>query len=399
MNEKYIERNRKTESFEAEHRDFLEKLKYIPIEQKEERWKFFNGYDRREDFIVELMEVYRPGTYNKIKKCLEKAEGNRLKEDSNIAYWGNKEFDTTVFMEAIKYAIENYTGKNKNGEEYGFVACVGIQYKQKAGITAAENTLRQKGISDSEIPGKDFLKILKLLKAAERVLIRNSEKISKEEALEQAIKEVSYKCTKKEKEMVRALFFSDNGSVVVSMDNPLKTNGGETGNTFGEQLRDERDDYELVIEKETGSYFFEVFFQEIENRWEIIVSAKGLRELEPTKIFLTQVILKKLKLDENKKPYLKEPAGDEEIYQILKPKGAFLYHKLFYKDYLWRAFIERPEDFYTVYSRLLRSDFNFSDKILAEVTGKDKTVISKWKKRFFDLMKAMYGYCMTKSIS
>ena len=73
--------------------------------------------------------------------------------------------------------------------------------------------------------------------------------------------------------------------------------------------------------------------------------------------------------------YLKEPAGDEEFYCNLKPKGPFLYHRLFFKDYLWRAFIEKPEDFHAVYSRLLRMDFNFSDKIMAEVKVKDKTAI------------------------
>lgn len=63
-----------------------------------------------------------------------------------------------------KNAIENYTGKNKFGEEYGFVACVGMPYRQKASVIAAENTLRQKGITDQEIVKRNLPNILKLAK-------------------------------------------------------------------------------------------------------------------------------------------------------------------------------------------------------------------------------------------
>ena len=71
-----------------------------------------------------------------------------------------------------------------------------------------------------------------------------------------------------------------------------------------------------------------------------------------------------------------------------------MYHRLFLKKYLRRAFVETPEDFYNVYARLLRKDFSFSDKILAEAIGKDKTAVSKGKKRYFNLMKAICDCCI-----
>lgn len=393
MNEKYIERKHQTDEFEIRHESFLEKLRYIPTDKKEERWDFFNGYDQRESFIIELMEVYRPGTYSKIKDRLEKVATDRLKEDSNVACWGNKEIDTAAFMEIIKEAIETYVGRSKGGEDYGFVACAGTLYRQKASKVAAENALRKKGITDQEVFSRKSLpNVLKLARAAERVWAENFEKIPKEEALKQAVEEASYHCTKKEMELVRALFFSD--SVVVSMDAPLEAGDKDTGNTFGEQQEDKRDCFEAVFGQVTENAFLEVFCQEIEERWKIITSAKGLREQELIKAFLTQGILKELKLNEDGKPYLKEPAGNEAFYCNLKPKGDFLYHRLFLKKYLRRAFVETPEDFYNVYARLLRKDFSFSDKILAEAIGKDKTAVSKGKKRYFNLMKAICDCCI-----
>ena len=395
MEEKLKIREQQTEEFEAEHRDFLEALRQMPVDRKEERWDFFNKYAQREPFIVGLIEAYRPGAYSKIKDRLEKSTAGSLKEDSNMAYWGSREIDSTVFMETIKDAIEMYVGTNKNGEEYGFVACVRVLYKQKAGRTAAENTLGRKGISDQKIPKRNLPNILKLVKAAEKVWQRESGKrISKEEALKLAVEEVSYHCTKKEMELVQALFFSDN--IVISMDMPLKSEDGDQGDTLVDQYKDEKDYFEEVNERETEGAILEAFCQEIEDRWEIISSAKGLKEQELIKTFLTQGVLKELKLDENGKPYLREPAGDEKFYHSLKPKGDFLYHRLFLRNYLERAFSEMPEDFYNVYARFLRENFNFSDKILAEVIGKDKTAVSKGKKRYLTLMKAVYDCCMDR---
>ena len=77
----------------------------------------------------------------------------------------------------------------------------------------------------------------------------------------------------------------------------------------------------------------------------------------------------------------------------MKPKGDFLYHKVFYHCYLWRALVEKPDNFYGVYVLLLRSDFKFTDKILAEVMGKDKTAVSKGRKQYREIMKAIYNYC------
>ena len=81
-----------------------------------------------------------------------------------------------------------------------------------------------------------------------------------------------------------------------------------------------------------------------------------------------------------------------EIYDSLQACGNTLYEKVFYEKYLWRAFVERPVDFRGVYVKLLRKDFDFSDKLVGQVLGKDKTAVSKGKKKYWDIMEAFYEY-------
>ena len=109
-------------------------------------------------------------------------------------------------------------------------------------------------------------------------------------------------------------------------------------------------------------------------------------------MFFTRDVLKVLKLDNSGKPYEHEPAGDEEFYFSLEPYGSVLYDRIFYARYLCRAFIEKPEDFYETYARLLRKDFDFSDKILTELTGKDKSTISRRRKGYLSAMEGIYSY-------
>ncbi len=393
MDETYnLERKQLAEEFEAAHGVFLEELRHMPTNNKEERRKFFDRYDRKENFDIELMEVYRHGAYYKIKARLEKSSES-FHADSNMAVLGRKEIDTLVFVEARNEAIETYVGVNKKGDVYGFVACVGTLYKQRAGKASGENKLQSKGISDQGIPKRNLSRDFRLIKMAKRILEKSFYRISKEEALERAIKEVSCNYTKKEMELVRALFFPE--KMVISMDVPLGTEDGNTGDTLGTRQADKEDYFESVLDRESGSSLLVAFCQKIEERWEIITSAKGLNEQEFFRAFFTQGILKELKLDKSEepwKPYIEEPAGDEEFYQLLKPRGDFLYDKMFYKKYLWEAFVKEPGDFYSVYAWLLRKDFEFTDKVLADVMDKDKTVISKKKKDYLKWMKAIYDY-------
>ena len=384
--EKYKEeRKERANEFEKRHCVFLEKLGRLPVKQREERWKLFSEYDQRESFTIELMEAYNPGAYRKIETRLKNSSTG---PDENVAYWGKKkEFDSTVFMEAVKAAVESYTGINQKGEAYGFVQCAGLMYKQRVGKTAAKNTLEMKGISG--LSNKELSKVLKLAKTVYKLREERYGEFFQEQDIEQVIKEIIGEG--KQKELIRVVKKLINPEdTVISMDKPVGE--GNDGDTIGDFQKDERDS--LLAEQENNRFLLETFFREIEERWEIIKSAKGLKEQERIKQYFTQDVLKELKQDEEGKPYLKEPAGNKQIYQILKPKGDFLYHRMLYHRYLWRALVEKPDDFYDVYALLLRRDFKFTDKILAEVTGKDKTAISKGRRQYREMMNAIYECCV-----
>lgn len=386
--EKFKERREKAEEFETRHSAFLEKLGHLPSNRKEERWEMFSEYDQRESFIIELMEAYKPGAYEKIERRLKKAQGST---EEKISYRDEKEIDPAIFMEALKDAIGSYTGINQKGEAYGFVACTGLIYKQRVGKEAVNNKQGMRGISG--LSYKKRLSVLKMAKTIQKLKEEKGYEFSLEQEMKRVIEEsIGEGKEKKEKELmelVRALHTSE--SIVTSMDKPI---GGEnSGDTLGDTVKDEKDDYSLWLEQENNRFLLKTFYQKIEEGWGVIKAGTGLKEQERIKPYFTQDVLRVLKQDEEGKPYLEEPAGNEEIYQILKPKGDFLYHKVFYHCYLWRALVEKPDNFYGVYVLLLRSDFKFTDKILAEVMGKDKTAVSKGRKQYREIMKAIYNYC------
>lgn len=58
------ERERLGREFEERHSDFLTALRQMPKgsrEEKEQRWDFFQSYLQREIFLIDLMDVYKPG--------------------------------------------------------------------------------------------------------------------------------------------------------------------------------------------------------------------------------------------------------------------------------------------------------------------------------------------------
>lgn len=387
--EKFKERREKAEEFETRHRAFLEKLGHLPSNRKEERWEMFSEYDQRESFIIELMEAYKPGAYEKIERRLKKAQGS---PEEKISYWDEKEIDPAIFMEALKDAIGSYTGINQKGEAYGFVACTGLMYKQRVGKAAVNNAQEMRGISG--LSYKKRLSVLKMAKTIQKLRAEKGHEFSLEQELKRIIKEsIGEGKERKEKELielVRVLVTSE--SIVDSMDKPI---GGEnSGGTLGDIVGDEKDDYSLWLEQENNRFLLKRFYRKIEEEWGVIKAGKGLKEQERIKPYFTQDVLRALKQDEEGKPYLEEPAGNEEIYQILKPKGDFLYHKVLYHRYLWRALVEKPDNFYDVYVLLLRNDFKFTDKILAEVMGKDKSAVSRVRnEKYREIMEKIYNYC------
>ncbi|MCI9147397.1 MAG: hypothetical protein HFG73_03885 [Hungatella sp.] len=375
--------------FEEKYSDFLTALRQMPKgteEEKNRRWAYFRSYPSCESIKVDLIEAYKPGAIAKYEARINKYKYETLDPDLDMAVFKDKRmFDNLVFMETVREAICNFTGFRRDGSSYGFLACIGMIYKQKAGWAAANEELGRRGISDSELPKKNLLSITKLAKAVTDICAIDSGKGSPEEVLDGLLKESKARFTKKELELVRCLIF-DKG--ILSMEAHYEDEDGNDGSLM-DKIADTKADIEANME---GMPFLETFCRHLEDGWEAVAVGLKLREKEYIRIFLTKNVLSVLKLDGNQKPYPKEPAGNKEIYDSLQACGNTLYEKVFYEKYLWRAFVERPVDFRGVYVKLLRKDFDFSDKLVGQVLGKDKTAVSKGKKKYWDIMEAFYEY-------
>lgn len=399
MDEKNVVKEELARAFEERHGAFLTKLAWMPVgtgsgEGKEQRCGFFRQYPLRDDFWTEAMQAYRPGAYKRFLDRLSSPHKDREKRygiDEDIASIKNRQdIDNVAFAEAINKAVCSYTGVNKNGESYSFLACLGVIYRQTAQRGAAKNDLSDMGISDGEISERNLCRIMKLVRTRKNMMQRMGKEVSPEKIMDEIQEELQEKrkdgYTKKEQELVRALVFN----TVFSVSIDAGTDG--EGDPVEFQLTDEKNGIRETEEQEAARDMLKAFCRNIERKWALIDSGKGLREKKTIQLFFSANMLKELKLDGNGKPYPVEPAGDGEFYLILEPCGSFLYQKLLDEKYLQRALREYPKDFYEVYAKRLRRDFEFSDKVIAELEGKDKSTISRERKKYVELVRALCDF-------
>lgn len=395
MDERNTVKEELTKAFEEKHGAFLSELEQMPAgtrEEKEERRKFLKRYSLRDDFQMEAMQAYRPGAYKRFLERLEDPhksweKGHAKEQDIDIASAKNKQdIATLAFVEAINKAVCSYTGKNQKGERYSFLACLGVIYRHEAGKEGAKNDLAGAGISDTGIPERNLQRIVRLARATRSMMQREGIHKPSEEVLDKLQEAAGYKCTKKELELVRALVFHTNLQVSIS---PRED---EDGDTLECHLPDERNGNQEVEDREAARNILKEFCENIERKWSMISSGKEMREKNIIRLFFSSNILKELKLDGNGKPYPKEPAGDEGFYLILEHQGDFLYKEMLYEKYLRRALVEYPENFYEVYAKLLRRDFDFSDTLIANLEGKNKSSISRARAKYVELVRVLCDY-------
>lgn len=382
------ERTEQGRKFEERYRDFLTTLKEMPRRTQEEkagRWEWFRRYPLHDEFILDLMDTYQPKAFKRFCSRVNDPSIDNS-EDLDIASFKHmKEMDPAVFMEVVQRAVCIYTGIKQDGGSYNFVSCVGRLYSQEAMRQASKAAMEENGGSDGEISRKNLPNIMRLKKRVEELFQKDPSISSREEALKQVLSEGTHGCTRKDLELVRVLIRGKGRSIYDQVT--------EEGTVLGDILADSRDYYSEIFEKsEEDIPFLKIICESILQEGEPIRSTGRKKEQEFFRIFFTRDILKGLKLDETGKPYPQEPAGNEEFYQKVKSQGDIMYQKIFYMGYLHRAFAEKPENFYEVYVRVLREDFNFSDKLVAEMMGKDKSVVSRRRKDYLDKMKDFYDY-------
>lgn len=370
--------------FEGKYRDFLMQLKDMPWHaksEKEERWRFFQAYPRHDEFLIELWEKTHPGIYDELIARLNRFDA-RCESDSGMASIAKtkmkkKEIDWVIFSEAIKKAVETYTGRSQKGIEYVFAACVGQLYKQMAGEEASKRAMEDKvAIS---MPKWKQREVCRLVKDIKKFFDKYPQNLKYAKPVREAAKylmgQSKYGITEKDMEWVEKMVL---GERAVSIESEK---GEEEDRTWGDFIADTKDEYQALMDELIS------FSKNAEDNWKIIVAARSLKQQEICKMFFTKDILSVLKTDKKGQVYLEEPAGNFEAYEYFEPQGNFFYGKVFYKKYLERAFLEMPEDFFEVYYKVLRSGFNFSDELLEEIEGKNKVTIWRYRKE--------YRKCMT----
>lgn len=389
MEDRYERKKEMADAIEEKHKAFLTELARMPVgrgEDRERRLRFFRQYPMRDDFQMEVMEAYEPAAYRRFRKRLTDPSGFGGVQDADMASAAHRQdIDTVIYVEAMNEAVCGYMGKNTSGAGYNFVACLGRNYKQMAARESAVNDLGETGISDTEIPTRNLPKVIHVVRDGKEMAQRERSGRTPEEILNATQEALGVKCTKKECELIRTLVF--NTAFTVSLDA-----GTEDDETCKFQLADPHNAVREMEERETARDMFRIFCENIERKWALIHSAKGLREKKIIQMFFSANLLKELKLDDHGQPYSAEPAGNDKFYPIVEPQGDFLYRELLDREYLHRALEKYPRDFYEVYANLLRRDFKFEDTVIAELAGKDKSTISRARKKYVELVRALCDF-------
>lgn len=419
--------------FEADYKDALEELKKRPRENPEEKkqcWEWFRKYlgpEGYQNFAEDIIRVLRPKTYEWLQNYAgtdDTAGFSKLEEISCKTVRRDKagqQMDPLVLMEAVQEAVREYRGINESGESYSFISSVRQKYGQKAYRAAGRNDYKNSGMLPN-IPEKNMSAVLCLAKQID--FLHNDDR-QLDDVVKEAIDGISgHNYTKAEIEaavrMYRGLNF------MVSLDVPVSEE--DDGNTLENMIQDKNDVYENLIDGEE----LKTFFESVGRNWEKIKGATKKEARNWIRVFMTKDVLIELKLDvipelskqemrmwktlepesacgqwcpkksrckKDKKEscfarYTVIPAGNYDIYLILKPYEEIVYAELFHSGYLNRAVERNPKDLEEVYENLLREDFNFSDKILADVMNKNKGTVSNKRKEYEKVRLQLYKLCV-----
>lgn len=118
------------------------------------------------------------------------------------------------------------------------------------------------------------------------------------------------------------------------------------------------------------------------------------------RLYFTESLLKVLKLDANEKPYVKEPAGNKDIYELLNPKEAelmgvregkaHLEDAIFHEEYLPYVFGKDPNSMYDTYCWKLAEGVALLGKDIVECMGYgSKGTESKKRKAYYQLLQGL----------
>ncbi len=379
------ERLRAASEVEEIHKEFLCELKDMPkgtAEERRLRREKYEGYPKKEELLTGVMRAYNSDAFERLLRYT--GHGTGTASDVSPA---EVLFEPGIFYEALLTAVDVYTGITKEGNPYNFVACVGKIYSQSMSVTMAKEQY-QSGAPMPEVQDKWLPGLLKLGRDLQRM---------QEMGVPGSLEELLDKLTEgkalggKKREAVLRIARGENRAK--SLNKPV---GEEDSRevTMEDRLEDIDNVYARMELRETIKQQLDSFFC----NWENVQNGLRKRDRQYIKIFMTKDILRELKLKEDGTPYEEKPAGDWEFYQVLSPHETVLCKELFFREYVCRAFPKEPGNLYEIYAEFLRRDFDFSDKLLAEVLGRDKSIISRWRAQYQEIRATLKEYCAAADI-
>lgn len=339
-------------------------------EEKKKRFDWFKEQQEYSGIIEDLLMEYRPGAYEKLMK--------RNEGKSFVSSTG--EYDTVAFMEALVKTVEEY---DQDGEA-SFISRLGTNYKQKWAQASGEKAYEDIGVH-VPLEKKKISRFMKLIKEADKLRENLGLSSLTPEKLREVADRGGAKWTKEDLQNALEIV---NGLKMVSLDNA----------DYSFEIGTEDNDFEKAEYKYDLQNFIERLLDHMEDNWKGIASAARKEDRRMIQVFITKDILIALKVMEQigKRTYIRYsevPAGDPEIYAILKPEEKRLYGFLFFRDYLDAAVLN--ENLYDVYANLLYPEpnendkeelkgkyFDFSDRRIAKVLHEDVTAVSRQRKKY-----------------
>lgn len=437
------------QEFEDKYKHLLDELKSMPRntkEAKEQRFQWMKSRNEYSEFVADLMNVWKPDSYVKLRQRLERNGGALWQNAGMVTSKKAEEIDPVLFMEATVRSIQSYTGVTQEGKTYNFCQSVGQNYKQSKPEAIAKNDMdafRTKPLS----PERNWVYINKLVR--DTIALYSYREGT--ESLDEVIDEIIDECVNK----IKGHSFTKNDIEEAKMrclkldmmecfDRPLADKDGETlADTYSEKDKDVDKDFRESVSEQS---FFESMLVDFEKKWTEVVVSTNKENRELIKAFLSKDLLIQLKLEyvselvrkrfpeklepkcgqwcpcsncpyqiqkDGTKAYTQRGScyirygeregcnenGDSEFYQLLKPAEDLFYEHILKNDYVKYAYCEKVEGIDDLYSRKLKGFkpsaddedvFLFTDKVLGDALGyqKKKDTISKARKKYNTKTKA-----------
>lgn len=302
------------EWFDEKYKHIVDVLKAMPkntLEQREERYHWVRNKKEYEQFVMDVFLAIDSYSYNKIKRRQESEYqvNDTLPPDLGIASTSTKssngkknEIDADIFMDAVKTAVETFTGVNDDKEPITFLRAIGEIHRCKKMKAGGENDFqRDYGGMVFPVRRERLYIVLKLKRRVEK-LCASLKKTNIEEVLYKCIlEEKSFsKCTKEEIQLAKELI---EGLNIVSFDKEVSdeenSGDGEGGETYKDKIKseDSENTYKNIETQELLETFFHVTQNRFKETWKLIIEATGKQNRELIKSFLSKDILIALKLE------------------------------------------------------------------------------------------------------